>query len=462
MSTLPTFPIVNSLEEIRTRIAQGFERDLPGHVRRLSWDAPYLAAHQRDRLRALLAHAVARSDFHARRLRGIDPSRFELADLAGLPVMTKAQMMDEFDAVVTDRRLRRALVADHLAASVREPRLLCGRYVCLASGGSSGQRGMFVQCVDEYTSFAASIMRPGVARILAAGGSPPGGLRLGMVAAASPVHSTGFAAATALDGPVQMISAAATLPLDEIVARLNAAQPALLMGYPSKLAELAAERHADRLKISPIAISSTSENLTAGLRTAIEDGFGVAVVDQFASTEGLVGHSEPGATVLRFASDMCITELVDEHNRPVPDGVASAKVLVTNLHNLTQPLIRYELNDRFVRMPDPVGCGHLHAAVDGRSERAFRYGTVEVHPLVIGSVLLGAPAVRAYQVRQTVRGVDVSVVAPDGVDADAVAARIAAALRRAGLGGAQAAVRVVDDVARDPQTGKPRRFVALS
>ena len=32
---------------------------------------------------------------------------------------------------------------------------------------------------------------------------------------------------------------------------------------------------------------------------------------------------------------------------PSPDGVASSKVLVTNLHNLTQPIIRYELTDRF-------------------------------------------------------------------------------------------------------------------
>ena len=46
---------------------------------------------------------------------------------------------------------------------------------------------------------------------------------------------------------------------------------------------------------------------------------------------------------------MCIVELVDADNRPVPPGVPSARVLVTNLTNLTQPLIRYELNDVFVR-----------------------------------------------------------------------------------------------------------------
>ncbi len=460
MTTLPTFPIANSLSQIRARIAAGMERDLPAHVDRLGWSATQVKEFQLQRLRALLAHARCRSAFHAQRLGDIDPRSFELDDLAALPVMTKEQMVERFDDVVTDRRLRRVLVEGHLAASTEAPRLLGGRYVCLASGGSSGTRGVFVQCVDEYTSFAGSIMRPGMARLLAAGGPPPR-LTMGMVAAASPVHATGLAAWTATGRPLRIVSAPATLPLDEIVGRLNAAQPLLLMGYPSKLVELAAERIAGRLTISPAGISVTSEQCTDAHRAAIHDGFGVAVVDQFASTEGLVGHSEPGTTVMRFASDMCIAELVDEHNRPVPDGVASAKVLVTNLHNFTQPLIRYELSDRFVGHPDPSDSGHLHAAVDGRVEPTFRYGLVEIHPLVVGSVLVSTPAVRAYQVRQTARGVDVSVVAPDGIDVRRIAARLAEGLRRAGLPEAQAAVRVVGDVARDPQSGKPRRFVAL-
>jgi len=42
---------------------------------------------------------------------------------------------------------------------------------------------------------------------------------------------------------------------------------------------------------------------------------------------------------------------VDAENRPTPLGQTSAKVLITNLHNHTQPLIRYELTDRFMRLP---------------------------------------------------------------------------------------------------------------
>ena len=59
------------------------------------------------------------------------------------------------------------------------------------------------------------------------------------------------------------------------------------------------------------------------------------MIDLFVSTEGLVGHSEPGQPVFTFASDTCLAECTDDEGHPVPPGVASSKVLVTNLHNLT-------------------------------------------------------------------------------------------------------------------------------
>jgi phenylacetate-CoA ligase len=85
--------------------------------------------------------------------------------------------------------------------------------------------------------------------------------------------------------------------------------------------------------------------------------------------------------VLVFNTDLCIVELVDSANQPVPPGVPSAKVLVTNLYNLTQPLIRYELADSFVRQPDAPGHGHLQARVHGRADEVLHYQTVASCPL---------------------------------------------------------------------------------
>lgn len=73
-------------------------------IERSSWNRDRIRAHQQRRLRSMLAHAVACSPFHARRLGGVDPATFELADLASLPTMTKSEMMRDFDDVVTEDR----------------------------------------------------------------------------------------------------------------------------------------------------------------------------------------------------------------------------------------------------------------------------------------------------------------------------------------------------------------------
>ena len=195
-------------------------------------------------------------------------------------------------------------------------------------------------------------------------------------------------------------------------------------------------------------------------RDTITGAFGVPVTNMFATTEGLVGHSEPGGDVLTFASDTCIAECADEANRPVAPGTPSAKVLVTNLHNLTQPLIRYELTDQFTPAGAGLG-GWLRAEVDRRPDDIFCYDAAEVHPHAITSVLVKAAAVTEYQVRQTERGAAIAAVADGEFDRAAVTAAVQASLRRSGVTEPLVTLRVVDSIARDPATGKVRRFVPL-
>jgi phenylacetate-CoA ligase len=255
------------------------------------------------------------------------------------------------------------------------------------------------------------------------------------------------------------VSAPATLPLAELVDRLNAIGPPGIQGYATKVAQLAHEQRAGRLRIAPVSITTTSEPLTPEDREAIEDAFGVPVVDQFAATEGMVGHSDPGERTITFATDLTIVEPVDADNRPVPPGTPSDKVLVTNLHNFTLPLIRLEVTDRFVAENPALGHGYLRATAEGRADDVLRYGDVEVHPIHIRGVMVKAPAVSEYQVHQTPRGVEVSVVADAAVDERAVAVALEASLRGTGLDAPEVSVRCVEAIARHPETGKARRFV---
>src|SRR6185503_2691129 len=185
----------------RTRVAStstadtsGFERfrrraqgplfdSMPDHVSRLGWSCARIEAVQRAQLRALLATARRRSPFHARRLTGVDPDTFELADLRRLPVMTKAEMMACFDEVVTDRRVTRAAAERVIEATTTTPLTIDGDFTVVTSGGSSGLRGLFVFDPPAMATFAATILRPLMARLRASGGPPPGGLRIAFVAA---------------------------------------------------------------------------------------------------------------------------------------------------------------------------------------------------------------------------------------------------------------------------------------
>src|SRR6266496_2219954 len=200
---------------------------IPEHLGRLSWSAGQIESAQRDGLRRLLAHAVAHSPFHRQRLAGTDVASIEPADLASLPVMTKTDMMASIDDVFTDRRLTLGALEQALAATGSEPIPVPGRYMALATGGSTGQRGVFVFDPAAKAEFILSIIR-------------------------------------SLQAPC-------------------------LIGFASALARPAAEQRAHRLHIAPSVIISTSETLLPEARAEITAAFGTPVINSFASTEGLMG-----------------------------------------------------------------------------------------------------------------------------------------------------------------------------
>jgi phenylacetate-coenzyme A ligase PaaK-like adenylate-forming protein len=437
---------------------------IPEHLGRLSWSAERIESAQRDGLRRLLAHAVAHSPFHRQRLAGTNVASIEPAGLTSLPVMTKTDMMAGIDDVFTDRRLTLGAVEQALAATGSEPVPVLGRYMALATGGSTGQRGVFVFDQAAKAEFILSITRSLLAGLHAAGGIPPGGLPMAMVGAGSAVHATGAAAAETIgpDAPLRVLPVPVTMPLRQIVDRLNTLQAPALIGYASALGRLAAEQNAHRLHIAPVVIISTSETLLPEARREITAAFGVPVINSFASTEGLMGSSAPGDDVLMFNSDMCIIELVDAANRPVGPGVPSAKVLVTNLYNLAQPLIRYELADSFVLEPSAGGPGHMLARVHGRADEVFHYQAGDLHPHVVRSVMLRSPEVADYQVRQTRTGIEADIIAAGSASPEALRRRLAEALARGGLSQPDVTVRIAADLPRCAGSGKLRRFVPLS
>jgi phenylacetate-coenzyme A ligase PaaK-like adenylate-forming protein len=438
---------------------------VPGHIDRLTWSTDRLRLHQRDQLRTLLHTARERSRFHADRLRYIDPDRFETDDLVTLPTMNKTEMMASFDDLVTDPRVTRQLVEEHLARTGADASELLDEYLVLASGGSSGERGVFVYHRTAAIDFLLGLIRPGLARLVALVGELPADPACAaIVAAGSGVHATRALASLFGGDLVDTVSIPATDPIESIARRVEQAQPDLLQGYPSVIRRLADEKLAGRLVVTPMSVTTTSEPLDLETRARIDQAFGVGVCNMFGSSEGVLGVSPPDDPAIVLASDLAIVELVDEHNAPVEPGKPSSKVLVTNLSNRLQPLIRYELTDSFVEQPSDPSSGHLRVMVEGRRDDTLCYpnGAV-IHPIAIRSVLVQTPAIVESQVRQTRGGIDVDVVAEVSIDAGRVESALGAALGRGGLPNPVVRLRVVDrsEIERHPDTGKTRRFIPL-
>ena len=84
-----------------------------------------------------------------------------------------------------------------------------------------------------------------------------------------------------------------------------------------------------------------------------------------------------------------------------------------------------------------------------------------MHPFTLGAVLLRAPAIREFQVRQTERGADVAAVIDGDLDRAAVTAAVGESLRQAGVADPQVSLRRVEAMDRDAMTANARRFIPL-
>jgi phenylacetate-CoA ligase len=196
-----------------------------------------------------------------------------------------------------------------------------------------------------------------------------------------------------------------TMPLPTLVGALNAFQPELMLLYPSVGALLAEEQLRGRLHIAPAGITVTSELCTPLMAERMTEAFGVRPDDVYGTTEGVWGSAcEDGG--IHLFEDTAIVENVDEDGRPVPDGEPGARILVTNLFNRVQPLIRFEISDMVTLDPARCICGRtstritsLHGRADDVLFLPGRDGTVAVHPLQF-DVVPADRAVREFQVVQ--------------------------------------------------------------
>jgi phenylacetate-CoA ligase len=187
------------------------------------------------------------------------------------------------------------------------------------------------------------------------------------------------------------------LPLAEAVAALNAYQPQIVIGPPSLLGMLAAERERATLHITPERLIAVAEVLEPQDRERIAAIFGAPVHQVYQCTEGLIALS-CAAGSLHVQEDIVALQY-----EPL-DG-SRVTPIVTDLWRTSQPIIRYRLNDVLQLDPQPCRCGspwQVIGAIEGRSDDvcyfAARTGGLRAFfpDTIRRTILLSSPDITEY------------------------------------------------------------------
>ena len=418
---------------------------------------PELLALQQRRLVQTAREAATHSPLYRELYAGLELS--DDLDVRTLPVVSKAMLMERFDEWVTDPCLHLSGVQEHLEQLCGDE-LYLGEYRCMPSGGTTGRKGIFVYDRDEWRQCLAAFLRwselTGMRR------DPGRRVRVGRVGASSPLHMTARFGLSLDFGQYAWCHLDAGAPLDDIVAALNAHKPERLMGYPSMVSLLALEQLEGRLCIAPGAVSTNSELRTEEMTANIRAAWGVEPFNLYGTTETLFAGDCEHHQGLHVFEDLALVEVVDDDNRPVPDGVVGTKLLVTSFIKRSQPLLRYELSDMAALDSAQCPCGRPLArmvSVEGRSDDILHLEsgdgrTVAVHPLTLRSPMAALPELRQYKIVHDRTGLHVLVALRDGVAADEAARRIDATLRAklqsASVADPRLEVRIVPELPRQP------------
>lgn len=357
-----------------------------------------------------LIHFARRcSRFYSKSLRYL-PNRPKLQEL---PVVERSTLMANFDEWVTDPALHREAIEGFIAEPSRRGEPYLGRYAVWTSSGTTGVPGLYVSDPAALATYEALLtMRLAgqcgahlLWRTLAGAG------RLAMIAALDG-HFAGVVSwerMCRLHPWLSLRSRTFSIiePIDQLVEQLNDWQPTLISSYPSMLSLLADELSQGRLRIRPSLLWSGGEELAASEASRLRTVFGCPVFEEYGASEcmNMAFSCEHGA--LHQNADWVILEPVDKNDRPVEPGVASTNVLLTNLCNRVQPLIRYRLGDSITVLPGecPCGCPLPRLRVEGRHDdlihlNAHRARDVVLVPLAIESVIEDSGGVHHFQVIQ--------------------------------------------------------------
>ena len=293
------------------------------------------------KFRMLVRHAQANSPYYARLIAQHD-IRIAHCEPTDFPPLTKSELMANFDAIVTDSRLSKQQIVDFLSQSTNPADRYLDEFRVIHTSGSSGEVGYFVYSRMDWARAIAQMLRPRQRRPSPRTGSSvkrkPGRFRLAFYGAVGGHYAAVTMMSAMQHGLARLFLKVGLFevnsPLALTISQLNAFQPDVLSGYTGALVMLARKQQEGVLQITPRAISTAGEGMSATDKAILETAFGCEAGNGYGSSEHLMmGLVNPETSSMLLMDDELIYEPAADHT------------LVTNLFNYTMPLIRYRMAD---------------------------------------------------------------------------------------------------------------------
>lgn len=317
-----------------------------------------------------------------------------LTEWRHFPIINKTKMMDHFDQLNTagiskQDAFEAALRAEH----TREFSPMIGSTTIGLSSGTSGNRGLFVISRKERLAWAGTVL----AKVL------PGSL-FAKHRIAFFLRANSNLYGSVEGGRLKFDFYDLLDPMAEHVSRLQADPPTLLVAPPSMLRLLADLQLSGGLHLQPQRVISVAEVLDPMDQQRIAAAFGMMVHQVYQCTEGFLASScEYGTLHLNEDLVYIQKDYIDSSSgRFIP--------IISDFSRLTQPIIRYRINDILTEAEAPCPCGSKHtpiARIEGRYDDIFVFPAVDtkqwvrVFPDFISRILvISSDKITAYQAIQ--------------------------------------------------------------
>lgn len=133
--------------------------------------------------------------------------------------------------------------------------------------------------------------------------------------------------------------------------------PDYLLTYPTNLAALLRELQQRKVVLPNIRqLRTISETVPDELRILADQVLGVGITDTYSSQEvGVIALQCPASGLYHIMSECLIVEVLDESGEPCQPGQIG-RVVITDLHNLATPLVRYDIRD-YAEVGSACPCG---------------------------------------------------------------------------------------------------------